>query len=158
VDRLVVYDTAGLSHQIGGGTAIFHPESPADLQKLASLLEPSAPPVPRFALRDALRVFQANQWVVDRSMHSMESGGDLLDLKVGSLKEPMLIVWGSEDKLLPLDIGQELHRLVPQSELDVVQGCGHLAPKSCPARVIAATVDFLKANPAPSGGERSLKK
>jgi pimeloyl-ACP methyl ester carboxylesterase len=158
VDRLIVYDTAGLKFQIAGGPEVFHPTTQAQLQRLASLLEPNAPQIPRFALRDALREFEKNQWVVDRSMASMESGKDLLDDRISSLTEPMLIVWGADDHLLPLDIARQLHRLVPQSELDVVNGCGHLAPKTCSAPVIWATEQFLEANPAPMGGERTLSK
>jgi pimeloyl-ACP methyl ester carboxylesterase len=52
----------------------------------------------------------------------------------------------------------QLHALDPQSELDILEGCGHLAPKTCSARVAAATADFLKANPAPMGQVRTLRK
>jgi pimeloyl-ACP methyl ester carboxylesterase len=158
VERLIVYDTAGMKIQVTGGADVFHPRTQAELQRLASLLEPEARPIPRFALRDALRVFQENQWVVDRSMAAMEGGKDLVDDRLGSLTQPMLIVWGSEDKLIPVDVGRQIHASVPQSELDVVQGCGHLAPKTCPSRVIWSTVHFLQANPAPMGGERTLSR
>jgi pimeloyl-ACP methyl ester carboxylesterase len=156
VDRVVVYDSAGLRQQIPGGAAIFHPNDTASLQKLASLLEPDAKPLPQFVLRDALRHAQAGQWVTDRSMSAMETGDDLLDAKLQHLTSPLLIVWGADDGLLPLSIGQQMHTLVPSSELDIVEGCGHLAPKTCPARVAAATADFLKANPVPTGGVRTL--
>ena len=156
VDRVVVYDSAGLRHQVAGGTTIFHPTDGPSLQRLASLLEPHAAPIPRFVRRDALRTMAKNQWVVDRSMASMQAGKDLMDDRLGGLTEPLLIVWGSDDDLLPLALGQKMHELVPQSELDIVQGCGHLAPKTCPARVASATVDFLKADTAPKGGVRTL--
>ncbi len=158
VDRVVVYDSAGIRHQVTGGPQIFHPTSEADLQHLASLLEPDAKPVPGFILRAALREMGKNQWVVDRSMSSMEGGKDLLDTRLGSLTEPLLIVWGSDDALLPLSMGQEIHELYPRSELDILKGCGHLAPKTCPDRAAAVTVDFLKENPAPMGGVYTLSK
>jgi pimeloyl-ACP methyl ester carboxylesterase len=158
VDRVVVYDSAGIRHQVTGGPNIFHPADGPALQHLADLLEPHAKPIPRFVRRDALRKIGEGQWVIDRSMASMETGKDLLDNRLSGLSEPLLIVWGSDDELLPLSIGQQLHVLDPQSELDIVQGCGHLAPKTCPARVAAATMDFLKANPAPSGGIHTLAR
>ena len=158
VDRVVVYDSAGIHQQVVGGAEIFHPTDAAGLQHLADLLEPNAKPLPGFALRDALRTMAQNQWVVDRSMAAMETGKDVVDARLGGLKEPLLIVWGSDDKLLPLSIGQQMHSLDPQSELDVLQGCGHLEPKTCPDRAAAVTVDFLKANPAPSGGTYTLSQ
>jgi hypothetical protein len=51
-----------------------------------------------------------------------------------------------------------MHGLDPQSELDILQGCGHLAPKTCPDRAAAVTVDFLKENPPPTGGTFTLSR
>ena len=156
IDRVVVYDSAGLRHQVAGGPNIFHPTDGPSLQHLSNLLEPNAPPLPSFVLRDVLRNNARNQWVVDRSMASMLTGKELLDTRLSSFTEPLLIVWGGNDDLLPLALGQKMHALVPQSELAIIAGCGHLAPKTCPARVASATADFLKANPAPTGGMQTL--
>ena len=51
-----------------------------------------------------------------------------------------------------------LHALDPRSELDIVEGCGHLAPKVCAPRVAAATADFLKSQPVAMGQVRTLRK
>jgi pimeloyl-ACP methyl ester carboxylesterase len=158
VDRVVVYDSAGIRHQVTGGPNVFHPTNEAELQHLSDLLEPHAKPLPSFVLRDALRKFGQGQWVVDRSMASMQTGKDLLDNRLSGLSEPLLIMWGSDDELLPLSVGQQMHALDPQSELDIVEDCGHLAPKTCSSRVAAATADFLKTKPAPTGGMRILAR
>jgi pimeloyl-ACP methyl ester carboxylesterase len=158
VNRVVVYDSAGLYLHLNGGTQVFHPSDGPSLQHLANLLEPHVRPLPAFVSRDVLRTLREGQWVVDRSVASMEKGNDLLDTRLSAITEPLLIVWGSDDGLLPLSLGQQMHTLDPQSELDVVEGCGHLAPKFCPVRVAAATADFLKANPAPAGGIHTLAK
>jgi pimeloyl-ACP methyl ester carboxylesterase len=156
VDRVVVYDSAGIRHQVTGGPGVFHPADEADVQRLGHLLEPHAKPLPHFVLRDALHILSEKQWITDREMASMQTGKDLLDDRLSGLTSPLLIVWGSDDALLPLDVAQQMHSLDPRSELDIVQGCGHLAPKTCPARVAMATADFLKAQPAPEGLTRTL--
>ena len=158
VNRVVVYDSAGIRQQVVGGTQIFHPTNEAELQHLADLLEPNQKPLPSFVRKDALRHMAEGQWVVDRSMDSMESGKDLLDARLSKLTVPLLIVWGSNDQLLPLSIGQEIHGLVGRSELDILQGCGHLAPKTCPDRAAAVTVDFFNENPPPFGGTFTLSQ
>ena len=94
--------------------------------------------------------------MVDKGMASMQTGKDLLDGRLQGLQVPLLIVWGNLDRLIPVSAGYAMHGMVPSSELDVVQGCGHLAPKTCSGRVAAATADFLKADPAPVGGVRAL--
>ncbi len=54
----------------------------------------------------------------------------------------MLIVWGAKDELIPLSVGEKIHRSVPQSVLDIVEGCGHLAPAECARPVIGGRWSF----------------
>jgi pimeloyl-ACP methyl ester carboxylesterase len=156
VDRVVVYDAAGLRYDTSFAQSIFHPTDAAGLRQLQLLLEPASRPLPDFIARSALRKFAGQQWVIDRSMASMFTGRDLVGDRLSSFTPPLLIVWGSEDHLIPLSVADQMHALDPRSELDVVEGCGHLAPGLCSARVAAATVAFLQANRAPSGGTRTL--
>jgi len=53
-------------------------------------------------------------------------------------------VWGAEDKITPLSQGRTMHALVPQSELDVIPGCGHLAPRQCATQIGPKVVEFEK--------------
>jgi pimeloyl-ACP methyl ester carboxylesterase len=77
-------------------------------------------------------------------MDTMLTGKDATDSLLPQLKMPVLIVWGAEDKIMPLSQGETIHRLVPQSELDVIPGCGHLAPGQCAAQIAPEVVGFLK--------------
>ena len=155
IDRLVVYNSAGTTLQ-PPPEGTFHPQNGEDIQRLLRLLEPEQKPLPGFVARDFQKRFATNQDTVDRSMASMLTGRDIVDKEIGSLPLPFLIVWGDRDALLPLSVAQGLHGMDPRSELDVVEGCGHVAPLLCASRVAAATADFLKSNPAPSGGVRTL--
>jgi pimeloyl-ACP methyl ester carboxylesterase len=74
----------------------------------------------------------------------MLTGKDATDSLLPQLKMPVLIVWGELDKITPLSQGETIHRLVPQSELDVVPGCGHLAPGLCAAQIAPRVIEFLK--------------
>ena len=116
----------------------------------------SPPAGSRFVARDAVRRFQNVEPTTKRNMTAMRTGKDLLDDRLTQFTEPLLIVWGSEDQLTPLSMGRTMHTMVKGSELDILEGCGHLAPLICSARAAAATADFLKAHPVPSGGERTL--
>ena len=156
IDRVVVYDSAGLIYSPAYSWSIFHPAEGSDVQQLFSLMEPEAELLRPFLRRDLLRSLQEKQPVVDRNLQGMLSGKELLDSRLGGLSEPLLILWGSEDRLLPVALGERMHALDPKSELDILEGCGHLAPKVCSSRAAAATADFLKSNPAPSGGVRTL--
>ena len=39
---------------------------------------------------------------------------------------PVSIVWGAQDRLLPVGMGHELKRLMPRAELKIFERCGHL--------------------------------
>jgi pimeloyl-ACP methyl ester carboxylesterase len=156
VDRLVVYDSAGVYFPATWEPVLFTPSDVLGVKKLISKLTPKPRPLPDFAAEAALRKLERNAWVVQRSMSAMTNGRDLLDFRLHGITQPMLIMWGAQDDLIPLSVGDGIHKKVPQSVLNVVEGCGHLAPAECPAPVIEGTVEFLKAEPPMRGGEKTF--
>jgi pimeloyl-ACP methyl ester carboxylesterase len=156
VQRLVIYDSAGVYFPATFGPELFVPHDVAGLRHLMSVLSPKPIPLPGFAERAALEKLQRNGWVVTRSMAAMTSGRDILDFKLYAMQPPMLIVWGKQDELIPLSVGEKIHEKVPGSVLDVVDGCGHLAPAECAKPVLEATVEFLKSEPVMRGGGREF--
>ena len=89
-------------------------------------------------------------------MKFRNSGADLLDTRLGSITQPTLIVWGTEDHLIPMAVGETMYRDIPNSIFVGVAGCGHLAPMECPEPVLARTIQFLKAQPPMQGGGQML--
>ena len=47
--------------------------------------------------------------------------------ELGHLDIPTLIIWGREDKSLPLRCAEEMHHLIPRSRLEILDNAGHLA-------------------------------
>jgi pimeloyl-ACP methyl ester carboxylesterase len=144
VRRLMLFDSAGLFEKPKWDTRLFTPETPAELDQLDALLMPRPPRIPGFIARDVLRVSRQNAWVIHRAMDSMLTGRDATDSILPQLKMPVLIVWGAEDRITPLSQGEKMHRLVPQSKLEIIPGCGHLAPVQCAAQVGPAMVEFVQ--------------
>ena len=155
VNRLVIYDSAGVYFPATFTAELFTPSDAAGLHRLMAMLTPKPIQVPAFAERAAVRKLQANAWVIDRNVASMTNGRDLLDFQLYRISQPMLIVWGAQDELIPLAVGERIHKNVPQSMLDVVERCGHLAPIECARPVLAGTVEFLRAEPPMKGGEKT---
>jgi len=58
-------------------------------------------------------------------------------------RDPLLIVCGTNDRITPLAISEEMHALVPHSRLVALPDCGHLAPMEKPDEVSAAMRDWL---------------
>jgi pimeloyl-ACP methyl ester carboxylesterase len=142
IRKLMLFDAVGLNEAPVFDTALFTPENADQLAQLQALLSPHPVPLPGFIARDALRQIHRNAWVIQRAMASMLTRKDATDTMLPQLKMPVLIVWGAEDHILPVSQGDRIHQLVPQSELDIVPGCGHLAPKECPGLVGPRVVAF----------------
>jgi len=60
-----------------------------------------------------------------------------------SVKVPVLLLWGDADRWLPLEMGQRLASLLPNSQLTVVPGAGHFAMEDQPQLVLEALEGFL---------------
>jgi pimeloyl-ACP methyl ester carboxylesterase len=144
VRRLMLFDSAGIPELPKWDLRLFTPASPAELNQLDALLMPHPPSVPGFVAHDVIRVIGNNAWVIRRAIDSMLTGQDATDGLLPQFKMPVLIVWGAEDRITPFSQAETMHRLVPQSELDVFPGCGHLAPGQCASQVAPKVVAFLK--------------
>jgi len=56
---------------------------------------------------------------------------------------PVLIIWGELDRITPVSQGKKISELVPQSQMEVFPGCGHLAPSQCADDIGPVVVEFL---------------
>jgi pimeloyl-ACP methyl ester carboxylesterase len=144
VRRLMIFDSAGLYKKPGWDTNLFIPRTPAQLDQLEALLMPQPPRIPGFVAQDILRNSVERAWIIQRALDTMMTGQDATDSLLPRLKMPVLLLWGEKDQITPLDQGQKMHLLVPQSELDVFNGCGHLAPQQCAGEMGPRVVEFLK--------------
>jgi pimeloyl-ACP methyl ester carboxylesterase len=144
VRRLMLFDSAGIREQPSWDTRLFTPTTNAEVRQLNALLYTHPFPVPGFVARDILRIFDQNGWVIRRAVASMLAGNNTSDDLLPRLKMPVLIVWGADDRIMPLHQGEKMHSLVPQSQFEVFQGCGHLAPMQCATQVAPRVVAFVR--------------
>lgn len=144
VTRLMLFDAAGLHVTPDWDTRLFTPRNATELYQLETLLTPHPQKIPGFVAADILRISGDKGWVVDKAMASMLTGQDVTDTILPTLKMPLLIVWGDQDHILGVDQAQTMHRLAPASQLEIIGGCGHLAPLECAPHVAPVVVAFLK--------------
>jgi len=156
VNRLVVYDAAGVYFPPTFDPALFAPKNKEQYSQLFAMLTPRPPSLPAFIIDAAIRRLQKSAWVIQRTVRSMQLGHDLLDFSLGQISRPTLIVWGGEDKLIPPSVGETMHRLIAGSSMLTIAGCGHLAPSECAKPVLQGTISFLKSDPAVTPGETTV--
>ena len=155
VHRLILMDSAGLLYD-GKNASALRPKTQAELAHMWDVLTPHPQPVPGYVARDILRNFAVNDWVVGRALDSMRTGKDLMDGKMQSVTMPVLIIWGKQDVLTPLFIGERMHAAMPQSLLDIYDDTGHLAPTDRAGQVSRSVVAFLEADPPMAGGVKEI--
>jgi pimeloyl-ACP methyl ester carboxylesterase len=57
---------------------------------------------------------------------------------------PVLIVWGARDSIIPVHHGEDAHRAIPGSRLEIFEDVGHLPQLEAPGRFIAVLERFLR--------------
>lgn len=72
---------------------------------------------------------------------------DEIQHRYGELDLPVLICWGTDDTWIPVARGHELAGLIPEAELRLVDGAGHLVQEDAPAELTAALTRFLRTTP-----------
>ena len=60
------------------------------------------------------------------------------------ISQPTLLLWGENDREIPLADGERLHAAIPGSRLIVFLKCGHLPHEEYPEAFVNLVVDFCK--------------
>jgi pimeloyl-ACP methyl ester carboxylesterase len=89
------------------------------------------------------RVAANDGYTVQRFIDSIARGEDVLDGKLGGIKQPTLIVWGREDLLTPMWMAERFKKEIAGSEWLVFEKCGHVPQLEKAAEFNAGVMKFL---------------
>ncbi len=146
VERLVVVDGAGMRPDGPRIPAeVLLPSDEEGVRRLLAAVRNNAPLPPSFVARDILAHRLREEWIVRRTLESLGAGRDWLDGTLGRADMPVLIVWGRQDRLIPVAYAARLEAEFPHAELKVLDGCGHVPMADCPEAFDRAVVPFLEA-------------
>jgi pimeloyl-ACP methyl ester carboxylesterase len=59
---------------------------------------------------------------------------------------PTLLIWGKEDRITPIHVAREFHDMIPDTQLVVLNNCGHAPMMEKPAEFNAALQQYLNAH------------
>lgn len=82
-------------------------------------------------------------YTIHSVLQNLRSGRERLDDTIANLKMPVLIVWGEQDAMIPVETARRLHQLIRNSRLEVIPRCGHLPALEKPAEFVKCVLDFL---------------
>jgi pimeloyl-ACP methyl ester carboxylesterase len=73
------------------------------------------------------------------------------------IRQPTMLVWGEEDKHIPIGNAFKLRDAIPNSRLIVFRRCGHLPPTEHPAKFVEVVAEFCKAEESPGEKPQALE-
>jgi len=82
--------------------------------------------------------------VLEDSAGISNPGDEILLTKINELKVPVLILWGRNDRILPVNAGKYLHSKIKTSTLIVLDGVGHVPHWENPELFNRLVADFLR--------------
>jgi pimeloyl-ACP methyl ester carboxylesterase len=68
---------------------------------------------------------------------------DEIQGRYGAIDIPVLVCWGADDAWIPVARGHELASRIPDAQLRLIPGAGHLVQEDAPAELTEALIAFL---------------
>jgi pimeloyl-ACP methyl ester carboxylesterase len=146
VQKLVLVNAAGLRL----------PEAPMaelfidDLDDLRNLLfhDPNDPSI-ELAMPTSLEDPRILNWIRAREATARLGWNPYLHdpklpLHLHRIECPTLVIWGKQDKLIPLAHGQYYAKNIPGARLEVLDPCGHMLPFERPTDFARVVTEFCK--------------
>jgi pimeloyl-ACP methyl ester carboxylesterase len=65
--------------------------------------------------------------------------------RLSEIRVPTLLIWGEQDRIVPLEMGRRLASAIPKAELITLNDVGHLPPEEAPDRSLEPVLGFLDA-------------
>jgi pimeloyl-ACP methyl ester carboxylesterase len=82
--------------------------------------------------------------VVQSMLASFKSSPPFLDDRLKDIKVPTLVIWGRQDKMIPLEAGKRFAKGIPGARLAVIENAGHLPQIEQPDAFNRAVKGFVK--------------
>jgi len=152
VEKLVLVDAAGYSPEHWGGPKLvreqmlrLNPATPSELREMLKVVfYNKAMLTDAFAEQAfAAKLRRNDGYTVNQFIESILRGEDYLDGKTKGIKAPTLVVWGREDALTPLAIGEAFAKDIPGARTEYIDKCGHVPQIECAAPFNQALLKFL---------------
>lgn len=98
-----------------------------------------------YAYASALQKPGSASALVESARQFIPRNIDQLANEYTTIDVPTLILWGREDAIVPLCVGQRLHAAISGSCIAIIDNCGHIPHEECAPEAIPLIVSFLSA-------------
>jgi pimeloyl-ACP methyl ester carboxylesterase len=81
--------------------------------------------------------------MIDAALQIVPADLDEFTRRYPQIDVPTLLIWGREDRVVPLWVGERLAETLPDCRLEVLEKCGHVPAEEHPKESLALMEDFL---------------
>jgi pimeloyl-ACP methyl ester carboxylesterase len=86
----------------------------------------------------------AREAVVATAQQIMPEDIEAIASQYHTISVPVLIIWGEEDEVVPLSVGKQFRRDIPNSEMLILPQCGHIPQEEEAQETTRIVKAFLK--------------
>jgi 4,5:9,10-diseco-3-hydroxy-5,9,17-trioxoandrosta-1(10),2-diene-4-oate hydrolase len=166
VNKLVLVDSAGLGKKVaiplrllslpGLGEFLGSRTLGVDFPKYLEMQRQSWPDSEK-ATDEMIRLkYEATRWeTVEKSvLKTLRASGNIFGIKesafqptlqgLASIENPILVVWGAQDEVVPVAWTQKIADRCPQAHIEIFEDCGHDAMIEKPGMFNQLVLEFLR--------------
>ncbi len=90
-----------------------------------------------------LRLSVSYHALIKTAQKLIPSEADEITKQYQEINIPTLLIWGQQDQIVPLSVGQKLKQAIPNSKLAVIPDCGHMPQEEKPKETAKIISEFL---------------
>ncbi|MEL7554205.1 alpha/beta fold hydrolase [Pseudomonas protegens] len=136
-------ETSDLQHLLEQGKNPFLVRSRADFQHFYSLTMAAPPWVPEAVLAAIAERYQARRGQLARIFAELQASPPM-EPELAKIQAPTLLLWGREDRLLHPSSAQVWAKGLPQAQVQLWEGIGHMPMVERPVRSARLYQQFLE--------------
>lgn len=148
----------------GGGLPMFSPFPTEGLQRMLAFYDGDGPTLEKLSritdllvfdrasitpdlLEERLRLCRLPETMANPPLRSLMAHPKdaLWSQGVEKIASPTLIIWGADDRVIPLDAGFILRKLIPNADMHIFSKCGHWAQWERPDEFNSLVDNFVNA-------------
>ena len=108
------------------------------------LLHPDAFPEYLTLYEPQMRIFGFKRAILSTLRSGMLYNEEAVYRRLGQKNIPILLLWGKEDRVIPLPIGERCHSVLPHANFQIIDQAGHVPHYELSERINPILTDFLK--------------
>ena len=95
-------------------------------------------------INDVFNAIQSTELVIRSIRFTKSAVHEKMHAELSAIHTNTLLIWGKQDPVTPVEVAPEFNRLIKNSELQIIDECGHVPSQEKPEEFLTHLYSFLK--------------